>query len=296
MLSGEELKFGKRLKKQEFTMLLKLFYVQPWLSTREESVLELLEHCHELDEQILICELLHRFQYLTSSESKIYLGKMVDHITGAWGLSPEETQVVATTPDEDPDSAQQILQMLKPEFAERMWHHAKLLNRIGNSVKFIAERPNVVLVDEFVGTGKTMAKRIRDIRPSYDDHLRRLKAKRNYGIKVCVLGSMLDAHEVVTAAGVEMFSALWLKKGISGYLIGDELEVAKNRMLRLESELMPNVEGVELPSFGYGKAEALYSMEGGNTPNSVFPIFWWPYLVSGRRRITILKRLERNSS
>ena len=67
-------------------------------------------------------------------------------------------------------------------------------------------------------------------------------------------------------------------------------------MLRLESYLQAKHDNLELPSLGDGEAEALYYMKYGNTPNSVFPVFWWPFLADGTERTTLLDRHENRKS
>jgi len=80
--------------------------------------------------------------------------------------------------------------------------------------------------------------------------------------------------------------------GISGLFTGDELEHQLNLMYSLESKLMPEIDGKKLPKFGYGGAESLYAVEDGNTPNSVFPIFWWPKNANNKNRNPLLERSE----
>jgi hypothetical protein len=42
---------------------------------------------------------------------------------------------------------------------------------------------------------------------------------------------------------------------------------------------------------GYGRTESLFSRKGGNTPNNVFPVFWWEIDKNNRARKTVLKCL-----
>ena len=103
---------------------------------------------------------------------------------------------------------------------------------------------------------------------------------------------MVDALTEVRGRGTDIFAAIELEKGISGYLTGSARDDAREEMLRLEARLHPTFNGRPLPSLGYGEAEALFSTDG-NAPNSVFPVFWWPRLRTGRNRKTILSRGER---
>ena len=66
-------------------------------------------------------------------------------------------------------------------------------------------------------------------------------------------------------------------------------------MDELEDNLSQNYNGKELPKYGYGKVESLYAREDGNTPNSVFPIFWWPFYKNQNVRVTLLTRAMRDA-
>lgn len=47
-------------------------------------------------------------------------------------------------------------------------------------------------------------------------------------------------------------------------------------MIALEAGLSQEHGKIKLPSLGYNGAQAAYCREQANTPNSVFPVFWWP--------------------
>ena len=62
----------------------------------------------------------------------------------------------------------------------------------------------------------------------------------------------------------------------------------KNLEIRL---LADKISDNNMPSLGYGEIEALYKRENGNTPNNVFPIFWWPRDKNELKRSTIMTRV-----
>ena len=184
------------------------------------------------------------------------------------------------------------MQMLKPELTTYGWKKCELLDRLGDCPKKITSYPNVVVIDEFVGTGKTMLSRLSDLKRRCDQSLASRFTPANYSVRVCVLAIMEEGLNAIRSEGFEVFGANLLKKGISAYLTGEALRSAVKRMLRLESRLAEVVDGQRLQNFGWGHSEALYGMEQGNAPNNVFPIFWWRKLRGGKARQTLLKRWQ----
>jgi hypothetical protein len=234
---------------------------------------------------------LHRFQFYDSTAREPHLAAMVDHIVKEWRLGEHNTQFVATTLNDEADSAQGILQELKPRFAHRGWQQVRTVNKLGGASKNIPPFSNVVLVDEFSGTGKTIKSRVTQLRSDVREALKVKGASAELTVRVCLLASMEEAIEAITAHGVQVFAPIVLKKGISGYYSGDALASARTQMERLESRLSPEIEGEPLPLFGYGRAEALFSTDE-NPPNSIFPVFWWPRSKSGKSRKTLLVRQQ----
>jgi hypothetical protein len=145
-----------------------------------------------------------------------------------------------------------------------------------------------VYVDEFVGSGKTVISRM-------EYFVKNIQVKCD--VRFCFLAGMAQGINRIRNLGFDVFCPLILNRGISDTAISNGLFAKIDLMNELEAKLAPVISNKKLSeySFGYAKAEALYSLEGRsmNTPNSVFPIFWWPTLVDGQARKTLLRRSEK---
>jgi hypothetical protein len=275
-------------------MLFQLLLKQPWLQERwRKQGLDSLLHglCRDLSEQVLVCDLLNRFKFLNSTDRSSYAIRMVKQIVDVWKLSESNTQLVATTMDDEADSSQALLQELKPRFIQYGWSHVQTVNTMRWAGRKISAYPNVVLIDEFSGTGKTINSRIRHLGSELRSLTRETSPGQAFTIRVCLLASMADALRSIAETGVEVFTPIVLEKGISDYYDGENLASATTKMRRLESGLCAVVGDKPLPSFGYGGAEALFSTDA-NPPNSVFPVFWWPRSADGKKRRTVLTRQQ----
>ena len=101
------------------------------------------------------------------------------------------------------------------------------------------------------------------------------------------LAMMEPAKTVLNLLPIEgYFACLWLRRGISDVYEGNELVARTQSMTEIEELLGKSFKGRNLATynFGYKRSEALFSLEAHNTPNNVFPIFWWPVLNSGKIR------------
>jgi len=275
---------GLKFTREQFNKILQLYNVQPWLQKKEDELFDLLGLCSNIAEQGLIFDLLIKFKYLTSSDISEYYEKIVEQVVESWKLDPNETQIVAISCDDNPDSGQAILWFLKYYLVKYSLSGFKLLNIFWKAIKHVEQRPNIVLVDEFAGTGTTVINRYKWLRNS-------IPAKYEYNIFVCIIASMLNAKNNIEDHGIELFTPLVLQKGIKHNYEGKKRKKAYRNMYKLELKLAEEVEDIRLPNLGWGFAEALYAQQYANAPNSVFPIFWWPKLNDGSIRNTILRRL-----
>lgn len=281
MNPGDSFKVSDLLKKQI------------WLEGVYEALIELWNLCEYKDEQKLIYQLLLNFLCLDFRMANNYCKEISKHVCDEWGMNSESTKIVALCDEESPDGSQFFIQLLKNKFAGRYnWTEKNFLNNlstIGQAPYRLKAGQNLILIDDFIGTGNTVERKIKWLKS-------RIKKINKPDIKIFLvsLACMQGALNVIKSLKIKFFAPIILKKGISDYYEGEMLKNNIHNMKNLESKLHPIYKNLHLfkYNFGYGKAESLFSIEGVNVPNNVFPIFWWPLLMKGRKRNTILQRIR----
>ncbi len=279
-----------KIKKQTLSKMFRLFEKQPWLAEKEKenALLDILDECPNFDYQELIFELLGNFHYMDSNIFGKYQQQIADFIVKDSNFDVDTTQVVATAYDNEADSSQAILQSLKVLLAKKGWGKVQTVNTIGKCVKN-KKLFQVILVDEFVGSGTTIVNRINWLKKNVTE---------NIIIKCCfIAGIEFGLKKIERDCNIEIYCPLILKRGMTDFFDTDQLEKYHNIMLELENKDCHRLHEDKFQNYslGYNKAEALYSAEGisGNTPNSVFPIFWWPLDKQGNKSQRILSRYEK---
>jgi hypothetical protein len=283
----------KKLTKYHLNTLIDLLEKQSWLLKKRSELLNLLSFCSNVSEQYIIIELLYRFKYLTDEDLRIYLNNLIHQIFNVWKYPQDQTQIVAFSNSKDPDSSESILWKLKPLLAEKNIRDVKLINALGKSVALIEKYPYIILIDEFSGTGLTVINRYKQLFNAINDYVRQkeLTVDKFY-MKITTIAAMSEAIKNIESNSIDIYSPLVLKKGISDNFTGKKLNDANITMNTLELKIKPKDDHGDFPSYGKGKAEALYAQELGNIPNSVFPIFWWPTISNGKSRKTLFNRYE----
>lgn len=279
------------LSRSDYDKTLDLFIEQEWISEspKSDSFYELLGFCDSKAHKDLIFSLLHEFKYLSLDEYGQLLNKIAGFIVENSGFSCEETQVVSLTADWEADSGQKLLYEITPLLSSKGWSSITSVNLFTKVEKYYNKgKKKIVLIDEFIGSGKTLRTRLKNLRSNFPSDIE---------IKVCFLAGIESTINTFKGDGIEIFCSLPLNKGISERFGLEDVFEAKNSMQELESKLAEKINDKKLTdySFGYGMAEALYSLErcNGNTPNSVFPIFWWILDRNNKERNTLLRRYEK---
>ncbi|WP_330443037.1 phosphoribosyltransferase-like protein [Flavobacterium sp. C4GT6] len=274
--------------KEDYNNLIKLYMHQEWLITKKVEMYDLLGICDTSVHKNLIFSLLERFYYLNGEKLNYLYNEICDYIINESGFDENSTQLLSLTYDDEADSSQRIIDSIKVPLYKAGWKNFKTVNLFGKGVSNYKKGKNqILIIDEFIGSGSTLSTRL--------DWLKK-NIIGDFELKCCFLAGIKSSVDILRNKGIEIFCPLELDKGISEFYKGNELIEMEKAMQSMESKLAEKINEKELSeySFGYGNAQALYSMEGcqGNTPNSVFPIFWWTKDKNDSERKTILTRYE----
>jgi hypothetical protein len=277
----------EKLDKDLVNALTSLYIDHTWLADRSDEVIELFDFCKDGSEQELLIQLLKLFEFITPERYQECLNSICEKITARWGLKESETMLVSLSANEEADSGQLILYDLRTTLSHRHgWLQTKTVNTFGKAQKFAHTRPNVVLVDEFLGTGRSLVGRITEIRKQFNN-----KGIQTFNIYACIVAGMsFGLEKVKLETGIDPFSVKVCRKGISDLLPDDKRAEGRTLMTAMEDRLAQQYCGVALPRFGDGNGEALYGRQSGNCPNTVFPLFWWPRTSDEKVRKTLLSR------
>lgn len=275
--------------KELFRCMLDLSQRQPWIIDKYEKLEVLMfNDCSDQEQQELVFELINKFEYLSHERYVECINSLGQEIYTEPGISDDNTQIVAMAADSGADSSQYVINDLKFIMDDLGWRKHILVNTFGkayNAYKKSNSHMNIILVDEFVGSGQTVANRVAAISRVFGEN-----NVNGYTVKVKVLVSTEHALKKLIDEGIDISAQIIIKKGITD---NNSEVIAKkkiNTMLQLESLLKESINGKDLPSLGYGQSESLYYRDRGNVPNNVFPIFWWPIYKDDKIRKVLLTR------
>ncbi|MBY6218775.1 phosphoribosyltransferase [Qipengyuania aquimaris] len=269
------------IERAQMLLLLRLMDRQPWLKKVEDALLDAFDYCDTVDQQNLVADLLLRTEYLSETCFTASIREMGRQVEDGWKLDPKKTWFVSSNHKENTDSSQEVLNRLKSfEWSSADWDRRRFLTRYREVVDKTTKGDTVVIVDDFVGTGRSMTKTVDWFRnKSANDDL-------DLELRVCVVASCQVGLSALEGLGVDTFSVRQIPKSISDYFGGQDLNNALDAMNALEDKLQDQSEKkLDDYRLGYGASEAMYHRVGGNTPNNVFPFFWWRYVSSGRRTV-----------
>lgn len=159
----------------DYLHLTEIFYRNEWIRHRANfSGFEVLWKDYKLkDEKMIIKRLILQFKYLTNEEVDLLSFKFLKRIIDKWNLKTHNTIFVATKLGSSPDGSNNFMGYVKDTLHEidDEWTPNKLFTSIEEAKNFLLISPTkkssrvkkIVLMDDFVGTGKTADERIKHL-------------------------------------------------------------------------------------------------------------------------------------
>lgn len=267
--------------------ILQIFDSQPWTKRLHEELAELWSLCTSRAQQMLMKELIEKFCMFDATHEESACRAFNEQVQ-AWGLEPGNTWIVAVANSAEIDGSTAGLQKLKNKvFPYEEWH-SRFISNIPAAADMIKEGQNVVLFDDFIGSGKKMVRKIAWVKKILKE-----RGIENFNVYcACFSGMKFGLKHLANESGAPVFAHIQLNKGITENFDPEKAEIALGLMSEIESNLAPKYRGKELKEYmlGYEKSETLYCAINDNCPNNVFPIFWWPIKKEGHPFKTLLRR------
>lgn len=273
----------------KFRFIYDIIDSQPWINDFEDELTHLFEFCESYDEQMLLRHLLKEFFYLSDIKEReaclAINGKIHE-----WKLSFANTWIVAVANNHEVDGSSAGLQKLKNKIKPIEDWHNRYISNIPTAIDSIKEGENVLLFDDFIGTGEKMLKKVKWIRRLLTEKGLDVNKIKIYATGFA--GMRFGLENFSKKSDCEIYVRHILLKGISEKFPSSQVNNYIEIMLSLENKLGGKYKNKKLSdySLGFMRSETLYCGANDNCPNNVFPILWWPMLKDGTRHNTILTR------
>lgn len=270
--------FDKRkntlLTKDDYRYSIKLQLKYGWLckySNQLDETISLL--LTDNDRRKLFRKLIHEFKYIDREASQDYVLDIASVIQNRWQCKPNESVIIAIRKmcNHHPDGSVNVIYKLQDILKE--WKSSRFLNGFDLESKYVKNAKNIILCDDFIGTGGTMEKRI--------DDLSRVVSPTQKIYLVSLAGMKEARTNILDSKKITYFAPIWLDKG---FATDDTANKDCSTMLKMEELLSRKYKDykLEIMSLGYKKSGGLYYNEDYRIPNNVFPIFWWGLLNNGQ--------------
>lgn len=278
-----------RLNMNSEQLVDKLFLRCRWIAQcgRSQQVTSLIDEAQRAAGEsgvALVVELLGLFTVILTEDYQRHIDAMAVLIADRWKAA--RTSLCAATADHQPDSGQVIVYDLRTALGLLGWSTKFAANRYDRAQRYVGDVDDVIVVDEFVGTGRSMESRCTTIRRQFSD-----KGRSDIRVHVFAIAGMEQGLRRLEACADSVSAHIRLGKGIGDLVHKDRRSDSYARMDEMERMLEALSDGATPPKYGDGGCEALFARHRGNCPNSVFPLFWWPRFLGTANRQPLFPRV-----
>ncbi|MBZ9778451.1 phosphoribosyltransferase [Psychroflexus sp. CAK8W] len=285
----------------DYESLCELYYKNKWLrhEVNNEGLKNLWLEYDDLKSKKIIYSLLKNFKYVFQEDAALDVKNKLTKCIADWNLSPDNTLLIGFRKHNYPDGSQIILNFIKSILIEinPKWQEYNLLPDFHYGIKRIKKNgfprngvdlKNIVLVDDFIGTGGTAKTNIQHLKKLISD------MSKDFSLNLFALAAMKTGIKLLKPLESNISVCYELDKASKTIWPYLERKSIRKKIVNMEKILYEGVEPEKLEKFslGYGKSEAIFAWNRFNLPNNNFPIFWWNRYSDGKSRKPLFNRMQ----
>lgn len=251
-----------------------------WINSERyrAGTIGLLQECSTQQELDTAEHVLTSLKYCTSNDIEEAASDAATAISQGWKLTPQNTVLVGLAEPSRPCGSIAFVRAIQNKLP-REWE-ASIYTTFVSAFRHRNGAENLVIVDDFVGTGSKVSERL--------DRLSRNPKTSNFRIHVVAFAGMNEGlTRIADLLDNRVNVHIALDKCIKGILPAERAIALANEMTLLEKKIFSNPGKY---SFGYGQSEAAFYLESANIPNNSFPILWWDKYADESERSTLFSR------
>lgn len=222
--------------------------------------------------------ILSNLRYCTSSDLEEGAIEAADVTLNQWKLNPADTILTGVAERGKTCGSSAYVRAIETRLP-RSWKDS-IHTTFDSAFRHRNEKRNLLLVDDFVGSGEKISTRI--------DRLLSNPKTKDYQIHVISFAGM-DSGLTAIADKINnrLHSHLILEKCFKNVTPAEKLSAFYSSIDSFEKNIFDQPGKYSL---GYAHSETAFYLEGFNIPNNNFPILWWEEYANKSERITLFRR------
>lgn len=231
------------------------------------------------DEEImLVTDLINDAMWYDEIAGVKHARRVAEQIHLDWGLSGKNTCITKLDDDKNTSSADNAVLYVRNALdrTRNHWSGKNFLSGIGHAAK--SNFDNIVLVDDFIGSGAKAVKKINWITEN------RSSSKN---IFVATFVGQYRSKRPVGAESTAYYASHWGWRSISDVYLPEIARKNLKMMLEIEARFGTINDYDQL---GNGRLESTFFPAAINTPNNVLPIFWQKKHSRNKNFVPMLSR------
>lgn len=242
------------------------------------GIIGILKECETAEEFEVVEHVLSGLLYCTSSDLDAAASNAANVIQQVWGLDPSNAILVGLAEPNKTCGSTAYVRAIETKLP-RSWSD-DIHTNFASSFRHREGKKNLVIVDDFIGSGEKILTRIKRIieNPKTSDYVIHV---------IAFAGMNFGVGEIAKVIENRIRTGKTLNKCISETQPSDKAGRLLDKMQSLEAKIFnkPNCY-----SFGYKQSEAAFFLEAANIPNNNFPILWWDKYADESERATLFTR------